>query len=287
MEVTKAKRPSIAPREIPLTVIRPSKGWTSPNLGDLWAYRELLYSLVWRDFKVRYKQSIFGVGWAIIRPITMMVIFSILFGRLLNAPSDGQPYPIFTYAALLPWQLFSRGLNLSSGSMLQNRALITKIYFPRLAIPVAGTLAGLPDFAISFLIFIGMLFYFGVTPGLAVVALPLLIILALATSLSVGLWLAPLNAMFRDVHHLLGFLAQIWLYATPVAYSSSLVPEQWQWLYSLNPMTGVVDGFRWATLGTQMSLGPEILVSVGVVIVLLVGGLFFFRRIEGTFVDLV
>ena len=217
----------------------------------------------------------------------MMVIFSILFGRLLSAPTSGLPYPIFTYAALLPWQLFSSGLTLTSSSIVQNSALITKIHFPRLVIPVAGTLVGLPDFLISFLIFIGMLLYFDVTPGVAIVTLPLLILLTLVTSLSIGLWLSALNARFRDVRYLLGFLTQVWLFATPVAYSSDLIPERWQWAYSLNPMTGVVEGFRWALLGSKMTVGPQALVSIAVMITLLVGGLYFFRRTERVFADLV
>lgn len=274
-------------REMPVVVIRPSRGWVSLKLQDLWEYRELLYFLVWRDVKVRYKQTVLGAAWAILQPFLTMVVFSIFFGRLAGVPSDGIPYPVFAYTALLPWQLFAHALTESGNSLVANQQLITKVYFPRLVIPISAVLAGLVDFSIAFVVLLGMMFYYGIVPTAAASALPLFILLAIATALAVGLWLSALNVQYRDVRYTIPFLTQFWLFATPIAYSSSLVPEQWRALYGLNPMAGVVEGFRWALLGKSGGVGPLMIVSALVVGVLLVGGLVYFRRMEKTFADVV
>ena len=230
-------------------LIQPSRGWVSLKLRDVWEYRELLYFLAWRDIKVRYKQTVLGAAWAILQPDLTMVVFSVVFGRLLQAPSDGIPYPIFTFCALLPWQLFAHALTQSSNSLVSNERLITKVYFPRLVIPISAILAGLVDFGIAFVVLLGMMLYYGIVPTAAIVTLPLFLLLAVATALAVGLWLSALNVQYRDVRHTIPFLTQIWLFATPVAYASSLIPEPWRAWYGLNPMVGVVEGFRWALLG--------------------------------------
>lgn len=270
-----------------VTLIHPSRGLVSLKLAELWEYRELLYFLTWRDIKVRYKQTVIGAAWAIIQPFFAMVVFSIFFGQLAKIPSDGIPYPIFAYCALLPWQLFAHALNESSNSLVTNQGLITKVYFPRLVIPVAPVLAGLVDFGIAFLVLIGMMLYYGIMPTFAVLTIPLFLILAVATALSVGLWLSALNVEYRDVRYTIPFLTQFWLFATPVAYPSSLVPESWRALYGLNPMAGVVEGFRWALLGKAEGPGTLLVVSVMVVIILFIGGLYYFRRMERTFADVV
>jgi lipopolysaccharide transport system permease protein len=271
----------------PPLLIRPSKGWAPLGLRELWEYRELLYFLTWRDIKVRYKQTVLGAAWAIIQPFFIMVVFSLFFGRLAGVPSDGVPYPVFTFCALLPWQLFAHALAESSNSLVANERLITKVYFPRLVVPISAVLGGLIDFAIGFLVLLGMMAYYGVVPTLAVLALPLFVLLAVMTALGVGLWLSALNVKYRDVRYTLTFLTQFWLFMTPVAYPSSLIPEAWRPLYGLNPMAGVVEGFRWALLGKTESPGPLLAVSVGAVILILIGGLFYFRRMEETFADIV
>lgn len=273
--------------ELQLTRIRPAGKWVALNLRDLWAYRDLLYFLTWRDIKVRYKQTALGVAWAVIQPFFMMLVFSLFFGRLGGLPSDGIPYPIFTYCALLPWQLFSQALNESGNSLVANERLISKVYFPRLIIPISSVFAGIVDFGIAFLLLLGMMVYYGIAPGLAILTLPLFVLLAVLTALGVGLWLSALNVQYRDVRYTLTFLTQFWLFATPVAYSSALVPERWRPLYGLNPMAGVVEGFRWALLGRAHPPGALLAVSVGVVILTLVGGLFYFKRMEKTFADVV
>lgn len=267
--------------------IRPPSGWAPIGFKELWAYRELLYFLVWRDIKVRYKQTALGAAWAVIQPLFMMAVFSLFFGRLGNMPSDGIPYPIFVYCALLPWQLFAQALAESSSSLVANERLITKVYFPRLVIPIAAVLGGLADFAIAFSILIGLIIYYGIVPSVAILALPLFILLAVATALAAGLWLSALNVKYRDVRYTLTFITQFWLFATPVAYSSSIVPEQWRPLYGLNPMAGVVEGFRWALLGKTEGPGLLLGVSASVVIIGLIGGLFYFRRMEDSFADVV
>ena len=268
-------------------LIQPSRGWVLLKLRDVWEYRELLYFLAWRDIKVRYKQTVLGAAWAILQPVLTMAVFSVVFGRLLQAPSDGIPYPIFTFCALLPWQLFAHALTQSSNSLVSNERLITKVYFPRLVIPISAILAGLVDFGIAFVVLLGMMLYYGITPTAAIVTLPLFLLLAVATALAVGLWLSALNVQYRDVRHTIPFLTQIWLFATPVAYASSLIPEPWRAWYGLNPMAGVVEGFRWALLGQTGSPGSLVLVSAFAVTVLLVGGLVYFRRMEKQFADIV
>lgn len=270
-----------------MTVIEPSRGWVALRLPELWAYRELLFFLTWRDVKVRYKQTVLGAAWAILQPFVTMVVFSIFFGRLVNVPSDGLPYPVFAYCALLPWQLFAHSLTEASNSLVANERLITKVYFPRLVIPISAVLAGLVDFALAFVVFAGMLVYFGIRPGPAILALPLFLAMAMVTSLGVGLWLSALNVQYRDVRYTLAFVTQIWLFVTPVAYPSSIVPESWRLLYGLNPMAGVVEGFRWALLSNASPPGPMLGVSAAMVLAILAGGLFYFRRMERSFADLV
>lgn len=273
--------------ELPVTIIRPSRGWLSLKLRDLWEYRELLYFLAWRDVKVRYKQAALGVAWAVLQPLLTMVIFSVIFGQLAKLPSDGVPYPVFSFAALLPWQLFAGALQRAGTSLVGNSNLLTKVYFPRLVIPISAVLAGLVDFAISFLVLFGLMLYYGIAPTWAVLALPLFVLLALLTALAVGLWLSALNVQYRDVQHLIPFLVQAWLYASPVAYSLALIPDgKWRAVYALNPLVGVIQGFRWALLGGSP---PDVLaaVSIAMVALLLVTGLFYFRRMEKTFADVV
>jgi lipopolysaccharide transport system permease protein len=278
--------PAIRNPNSEILFIRPADGWTSIGLKELWEYRELLYFLTWRDIKVRYKQTALGAAWAIIQPVFMMLVFSLFFGRLAKVPSDGIPYPIFTFCALLPWQLFAHALTESSNSLVANERLITKVYFPRLVVPISAVLGGLVDFAIAFVILLLMMFYYGIVPTAAVVALPGFILLAIMTALGVGLWLSALNVQYRDVRYTINFLIQFWLFATPVAYPSSIVPEKWRALYGLNPMAGVVEGFRWALLGNKPP-GALLWVSVASVIVLLIGGLYYFRRMEQQFADVV
>ena len=272
--------------DMPTTLIRPSRGWVALNLRDLWLYRELLYFLTWRNIKVRYKQTVLGAAWAVLQPFFTMVVFSIFFGRLAQVPSDGIPYPIFAYCALVPWSYFAGALDRAGNSLVGSANLITKVYFPRLAIPISAVLAGLLDLAIAFVVLLGMMLYYGIVPTAAVLTLPLFLLLAVATALAVGLWLSALNVQYRDVRYTIPFLTQFWLFATPIAYSSSLVPERWRALYGLNPMAGVVEGFRWALLGKEPP-GPLIAVSAIVVILLLVGGLYYFRRMERSFADVV
>ena len=273
--------------ELPTLFIRPQTGWTAAGLKELWEYRELLYFLTWRDIKVRYKQTVLGAAWAIIQPFFMMVVFSLFFGYLAKVPSDGIPYPIFAYCALLPWQLFAHALTESSNSLVANERLITKVYFPRLVVPISAVLGGLLDFAIAFVILLLMMAYYGVRPTWAIVTLPAFLLLAMLTALGVGLWLSALNVKYRDVRYTISFLIQFWLFATPVAYSSSIVPARWRALYGLNPMAGVVEGFRWALLGKSEGPGALLAVSVAVVILILIGGLYYFRRMEAEFADLV
>jgi len=265
--------------------IEPSKGWVALQLKELWAYRELLYFLVWRDVKVRYKQTALGAAWAIIQPVFTMIVFSLFFGRLAKIPSDGIPYPIFAYAALVPWTFFSHGLSQASNSLVGSSNLLKKVYFPRLSVPIASVLSGLIDFLIAFIVLLGMMLYYGIHPTLNVIWLPFLLLLTVITSLGVSLWLSALNVHFRDVRHVLPFLTQFWLFATPIAYPSSLLSEQWRTLYSINPMVGVVEGFRWALLGVETAPGPMLIVSSLVALALLVGGVFYFRRLEKTFAD--
>jgi lipopolysaccharide transport system permease protein len=277
-EVLPAKREKL--------ILEPSRGWVSLQLKDLWSYRELLYFLVWRDVKVRYKQTALGAAWAVIQPVFTMLVFSIFFGKLGKIPSDGIPYPIFSYAALLPWNFFSQAMNESSNSLVGSSNLIRKVYFPRLVIPISGVLAGLVDFGIAFVVLIGMIFYYKIHLTLNLLLLPLFLLLAICTALGVGLWLSAMNVKYRDVKFVVPFLTQFWLFATPVAYPSSMLQEPWRTIYGLNPMAGVVEGFRWALLNTNPP-GPMILLSVFVTLFLLFSGAFYFRRMEKTFADLV
>lgn len=272
---------------VSLTVIRPKKGWQTLNLKELIKCRELLFFLAWRDIKVRYKQTVLGVAWAIIQPFFTMVIFSLFFGRLAKIPSEGIPYPIFSYAALVPWTFFANGLNQASNSLVGSANLIKKVYFPRLAIPIASVLSGVVDFILSFIVLIGMMAYFGFFPTYNVLWLPLFLLLALTTSLGVSLWFSALNVEFRDVRYTIPFLTQFWLFSTPIAYPSSLLSEPWKTIYGINPMVGVVDGFRWALLGTSTPPGVAMIVSTAVALILLISGAFYFRRMEKNFADVI
>ena len=288
MAMSKASEPhGSADSDTPVLFIRPPRGRIPLELGELWAYRELLYFLTWRDVKVRYKQTFLGAAWAIIQPFFMMVVFTLFFGRLAGIPSDNIPYPVFTYCALLPWQMFAHALSESSNSLVTNERLITKVYFPRLVVPIAAVFGGVVDFVFAFIVLLGMMAYYGIMPGIAILTLPLFILLAILTALGVGLWLSALNVKYRDVRYTIVFLTQFWFFITPVVYPSSIVPGRWRALYGINPMAGVVEGFRWALLGKADSPGPMLAVSVGVVILILVGGLYYFRRMEATFADVV
>lgn len=271
----------------PVTVIEPSKGWVALQLRELWAYRELLFFLAWRDVTLRYKQTILGAAWAIIQPFFTMVVFSLFFGTLANVPSDGVPYPLFSFAALIPWTFFANGLTAAANSLIGEANLIKKVYFPRLTVPIAAVSAGVVDFGISFLVLLGMMVYFGVTPTWNVLWLPYLLLLALVSALGVGLWMSAMNVQFRDIRYTVPFLVQLWLFATPIAYPSTLIPEAWRPLYGINPMVGVVEGFRWALLGTDTSPGNIIVVSSVVAVLVLVSGAYYFRRMEKTFADVV
>jgi len=271
---------------IPTTVIQPWRGRIPINLGELWAYRELLYFLTWRDIKVRYKQTILGFTWAILQPFMMMVVFSLFFGNLLKVPSEGIPYPLFNYAAVLPWTLFAQGITRSSESLVANINMVQKVYFPRLIMPLASILSPLVDFAIAFVILIGIMFYFGYPPTLSILWLPVFIILVLITALGVGLWLSVINVKYRDVRYAVPFLTQLWLFASPVVYASSLLPQKFQAIYGLNPMAGVIEGFRWALLGTDPP-GSLIAISVTIVLVILISGVFYFRKSEKNFADVI
>jgi lipopolysaccharide transport system permease protein len=272
----------------PILTIEPSKGWVSIKFRELLECRELLYFLVWRDLKVRYRQTALGAAWAVLQPLLTMIVFTIFFGHLAGVPSDGLPYPIFTYTALLPWQLFAHALTQSGNSLITNQQLITKIYFPRLIIPISSVLSGVVDFAIAFVVLAGLLIYYGILPTTAIFTLPLLVLFTIAVALSAGLWLSALNVHYRDVRYAIPFLTQIWMFATPIVYSSSLLPRPWRDLYGLNPMVGVVEAFRWALLGKAGGLlGPSVLISASVVIILLIGGLYYFQRMEKTFADIV
>jgi lipopolysaccharide transport system permease protein len=278
---------SETPESTHLWRIEPSRGWVSLKLAELWEYRELLYFLTWRDIKVRYKQTALGVVWAIIQPLATMLIFYFSFSKLARIPSDGLPYPLFCYAALVPWQFFSNGLTQSSNSLVGSANLITKVYFPRLTIPLATVFSGVVDFALAFALLAGMMAWLGVAPSIKILFLPLFLLLALVASLGVGLWLSALNVQFRDVRYVVPFIAQFWMLATPIAYPSSLLRNPWRTIFALNPMTGVVEGFRWALLGTNTSPGSMIIVSSLASLAILIGGAFYFKRMEKTFADIV
>jgi lipopolysaccharide transport system permease protein len=270
------------------TVIEPARGWVPLKLGELWEYREVLYFLIWRDVTVRYRQTLIGAAWAIIQPFMTMVVFSIFFGRLAKMPSDGIPYPLFAFAALVPWTFFANGLTQSANSLVHSGNLITKVYFPRLLVPTGRVLGGLPDLACSFLVLLGMVWWYGLLQLQPVLLwLPAFVLLAFVAALGLGLWLSALNVKYRDIQHAVPFLVQLWLFATPIAYPSSLLPEPWRTMYGLNPMVGVVEGFRWALLGSERAPSLIILASALGALTILVTGAFFFRRAERTFADVV
>ena len=274
--------------QIPMVTLRPAKGWSLIPLRDLWLYRELIFFMTWRDLKVRYKQTVLGVSWAVLKPFLTMLVFSIFFGNLAKIPSDGVPYPIFAYTALLPWELFATALAIASRSLVQNANMITKIYFPRIILPLSSILAGVVDFFIAFIILIGLMIYYKIIPTSAVWTLPLFLLLTLIIALGVGLWLAALNVLYRDINYITPFLTQFWLFITPIAYPASILPDQWKLVYALNPMTGVVEGFRWALLGTEQGApGLTLLISSVIAVFLLISGLLFFRRTERLFADMV
>ncbi len=274
-------------KALPKIVIRPSRGWFALRLNDLWQYRDLLYFLTWRDIKVRYKQTVLGAAWAVLQPFLTMVVFTLFFGRLAKIPSEGVPYPIFSYAGLLPWTFFSQAMTQSSDSLVGNANLISKVYFPRLVIPLSAGLAPLVDFCIAFVVLIGMMFYYQIFPTGTLVWLPAFLLLAFTASLGVGLWLSALNVQYRDVRYTIPFLTQLWLFATPVIYPSSSVHGPWRVILGLNPMTGVVEGFRWALLGIGPAPGGMIYTSMGVALLLVLTGVMYFNRMERTFADIV
>ena len=270
------------------TVIEPSRGWAPLKVSELWEYREVLYFLIWRDIKVRYRQTLIGAAWAIIQPFMTMVVFTVFFGRLAKMPSDGAPYALFALAALVPWTFFANGLTQSANSLVHSGHLITKVYFPRILVPMGRVLSGLPDLGLSFLVLLVMVSWYGLVEIRGrLLWLPAFAFLAFITALGIGLWLSALNVRYRDIQHAVPFLVQIWLFATPIAYPSSLVPDPWRAIYSLNPLVSVVEGFRWALLGSGRAPGLSLASSTLAATVLLVTGAYFFRRIERSFADVV
>jgi lipopolysaccharide transport system permease protein len=273
--------------ETPVQVIEPSRGWVGLKLRELWEYRELSYFLTWREVKVRYKQTVIGAAWAVIQPLFAMLVFSLFFGRLAKMPSDGVPYPVFSLTALVPWTFFANGLTQSANSLVGNANLISKVYFPRLCIPISAVLSGGVDFVIGLVLLAGLMVIEHVAPTMNILWLPLFILLALITSLGVGLWLSALNVQYRDVRYVVPFLTQFWMFATPIVYPSSLLKEPWRTVYGLNPMVGVVEGFRWALLGVGRVPGAMLLISSLAATAILISGAFYFRRMEKIFADVV
>jgi len=271
----------------PTLRIAPPRGWFDLDFKELWAARELLYFFVWRDVKIRYKQTAIGAAWAVLQPFMTMMVFSLFFGALAKIPSHGLPYPIFYYSALLPWMYFAGALQNATNVVVEQQRVITKVYFPRLVLPLSAVVAGLLDFAIAFLVFLAMMAYYRIAPGPAILLFPCFLLLAVLTALGVGLWLSALNAVYRDVRHVLPFLVQFWMFASPVAYPSSLVPERWRWLYGLNPMAGVIEGFRWSLTGRGQPPNLLLAASTGMVLLLLAGGVAYFQKMEGTIADVV
>jgi lipopolysaccharide transport system permease protein len=267
--------------------IAPSYGLMNLRLREVWEYRELLYFFVWRDIKVRYKQTAIGAAWAVLQPFMTMVVFSLFFGRLAKIPANGLPYPVFYYCALLPWIYFAGALQSATNVVVEQQRVITKIYFPRVVLPISAVLGGLVDFAISFGVLLALMAYYSIAPTAAALWLPVFLMLAILTALGMGLWLSALNAFYRDVRYVVPFLVQFWMFASPVAYPSSLVPERWQWLYGLNPMAGVIEGFRWALTGQGLPPGPMMVASATGVVVVLISGLVYYRAMEGSIADVV
>jgi lipopolysaccharide transport system permease protein len=286
MSATAAPKINSIPK-ISVLRIAPPTGWWEFPFKELWDYRELLYFIVWRDIKIRYKQTAIGAAWAVLQPFLTMLVFSLFFGKLAHVPSDGMPYPIFYYSALLPWMYFAAALQGATHTIVENQRVITKVYFPRIALPLAAVLGGLVDFGISFVMFIVMMIYYGIRPTASAMWFPAFLLLAVLTALGVGLWLSALNAIYRDVRYVMPFLVQFWMFASPVAYPSSLVPEKWRWLYGLNPMAGVIEGFRWALAGRGNPPGRMLIASAAAVILLLFGGIAYFQRMETTVADVV
>lgn len=285
--VRAAARENEATRPIEKIVVEPARAWEVPRLGEIWAYRELFYFLAWRDIKVRYKQTLIGAAWAVLQPLLTTVVFSLVFGGLLNVRSEGVPYPIFAFAALLPWTFFASALTQSSNSLIYDANLISKVYFPRLIAPLAATVAPTVDFAIAFVILLALMIFFGIVPGMALITLPFFLLLAFLTAAALGFWLSALNVKYRDVGYIVPFLTQFWLFLTPVAYPTSIVPEAWRTIYGLNPMAGVIEGFRWALLGTEAIPIATVLVSTTMVVALLISGILYFKRAEAQFADVI
>ena len=269
----------------PIVRIEPPRGWFDLRLREVWAYRELLYFFVWRDVKVRYKQTAIGVSWVVLQPLLTMGVFTLFFGRLAKLPSDGLPYPVFYFTALVPWTYFATALQACTNIVVDNQRVITKVFFPRLVLPASAVVSGLVDFCIGFVVMCVVIAIYGIRPGPAALWLPALLLLAVLTVLGVGLWMSALNALYRDVRYVVPFLINFWMFASPVAYPSSLVPARWRWLYGLNPMAGVIDGFRWSLTGHGQPPGPLLLASAAAVVLVLLGGLFFFQRMEGAVAD--
>ena len=273
--------------EAPVVRITARRGWMALDVAEFWAYRELLYFFIWRDIKVRYKQTVIGAAWAVLQPVLTMIVFSLFFGKLAKIPSGGLPYPIFYYSALLPWMYFSTAMQGATSIVVDNQRVITKIYFPRVVLPIASVLSGLLDFAISFGVFLIMMFYYHIVPTASAVWMPAFLLLAVLTALGVGLWLSALNALYRDVRYVVPFLVQFWMFASPVAYPSSLVPAKWRWLYGLNPMAGVIEGFRWSLTGHGQPPGILLAASSAAVVLLVLSGLVYYHAVEGTMADVV
>jgi lipopolysaccharide transport system permease protein len=277
----------VAASEPPVLRITPPQGWWELNLGELWQFRELVYFFVWRDVKIRYKQTVIGAAWAVLQPFLAMVVFTLIFGKLAHIPSGGLPYPVFYYSALLPWLYFAASLQAATNTIVENQRVITKVYFPRLALPISAVLSGLVDFGAGFLLFLVMMVYYGIRPGIPLLLFPVFLLLAVLTALGMGLWLSAMNAIYRDVRYVVPFLVQFWLFASPVAYASSLVPAKWRWLYGLNPMAGVIEGFRWSLSGQGAPPSQLILISTGIVLFLMTSGLIYFKKMETTVADVV
>jgi lipopolysaccharide transport system permease protein len=278
---------TVATHRPPSVRIAPAPGLSFPDLGEVWRHRELLQFLVWRDVKVRYKQTVLGAGWAIVQPVVTMVVFSVVFGRLASVPSQGLPYPIFAFAGLLPWQMFAFALTESTNSLVASQHVITTVYCPRLIVPLASTAVSILDFCVAFLVLAAMMVFYGVELRATALLVPAFVLMAVLTATAAGLWLSALNVRYRDVRHVVPFLIQIWLFLSPIAYPSSLVPAKWQWLYGLNPMAGVAEGFRWALLGTPAPKAPLMVASACAVLLLLAGGLVYFRKTERTLADVI
>jgi lipopolysaccharide transport system permease protein len=279
--------PSTQKDNVTLTAIRPNRSVFSLRLKDVWEYRELIYFLVWRDVKVRYKQTAIGAAWVVLQPLVMMIIFSTVFGVLIKVPSEGLPYPVFFYTALVPWSYFADATTRGGASLVASKDLISKVYFPRLAVPIASVISPVIDFIFSFFVLLGLLTWFNIKPTWAIMTLPLLFVFSATTALAVSLWFSALNVRYRDVGYTIPVLIQLWMFASPIIYPISIIPPKWQPLYSINPMVSVISGFRWALLGKESPDFVMLGISIAVVLVLLTGGVIYFRRMERTFADVI